>query len=119
MSPTFPFQLAPAPAPISPEYELLIFADVSGLEEYYVLFQSYGFGGTAESWAEHIETIIEEQQPDLLEELEFANSNHTFVAYASGPAAADAFLACVLPHFGTLPHLQQYLSQADPSDFFA
>ena len=119
MSSTFPFQLSPAPPPISPEYQLVIFADVGGLEEYYVLFQDYGFGGTADSWVEHIETIIEEHQPALLDELEFGEGGQTFVVYASSPEIADRFLAAVLPYFGTLPLLQKYLSQADPDDFFA
>ena len=43
MSATFPFQLSPAPPPISPEYQLVIFADVGGLEDYYALFQHFGF----------------------------------------------------------------------------
>ena len=119
MSATFPFQLAPAPPPISPEYEVLVFADVGGLEEYYALFQHFGFGGTAASWAEHLETIVEEHCPALLDELEFAEQDQTFVAYASSPAIAEQFLACVLPYFGTLPALRKYLSQADPDDFFA
>jgi hypothetical protein len=119
MSATFPFQVTAAPAAVMPEYQLLIFADVGGLEAYYTLFQNYGFGGTADSWVEHIETIIEEKQPKLLEELEFAEGGHTFVAYASGPVAVADFMACVLPHFGTLPALQKYLGQADPDDFFA
>ena len=68
MSAMFPFQLSPAPPPISPEYETLVFADVGGLEDYYALFQHFGFGGTAASWAEHLETIVEEHCPALLDE---------------------------------------------------
>jgi hypothetical protein len=119
MSTTFPFQVAVASPPAAPEYQFVIFADVGGLEEYYVLFQDHGFGGTADSWVEHIETIIEEHQPALLDEIEFAEGGHTFIVYASGQVAVDQFLACVLPFFGTLPLLQKYLSQTDPDDFFA
>ncbi len=119
MSVTFPFQIAPLPPPTAPERQLAIFADVGGLEEYYVLFQNHGFGGTAECWVEHIETIIEEHQPALLDEIEFEEGGHTFVAYAPSQAVADQFLACVLPFIGSLPKLQKYLSQTDPDDFFA
>ena len=119
MSSTFPFQITAAPEPVAPEYQFVIFADVGGLEDYYALFQHFGFGGTAASWAEHIETIIEERQPALLDELELVEGGQTFVAYASGPVAVEAFWACVLPYFGTLPALRNYLSQADPDDFFA
>ncbi|WP_046242446.1 hypothetical protein [Hymenobacter terrenus] len=118
-SATFPFQVALLPAPSPAGYPLAIFADVGGLEEYYVLFQNYGFGGTADSWVEHLQTIIEEHQPELLDELEFVEGGHTFVAYAASQPIADQFLDCVLPFFGTLPRLQKYLSQADPEDFFA
>ncbi|MBJ6109175.1 hypothetical protein JAO73_09145 [Hymenobacter sp. BT523] len=119
MSDTFPFQLATAPPPISPEYEMVIFANVGGLEEYYRLFQHFGYGGTPASWAEHLETIVEEHAPALLNELELTESGTAFVAYASNAAIADEFLACVLPYFGSLPKLQKYLSQTDPDDFFA
>ncbi|WP_201982145.1 hypothetical protein [Hymenobacter rubidus] len=119
MSSPFPFQVTAAPAALSADFPLVIFADVGGLEDYYTLFQHFGFGGTAESWVEHIQTIIEEHEPGLLDELEFAEGGHTFVAYATGQAAVDQFLACVLPYFGALPSLRKYLSQADPEDFFA
>ena len=128
---------------------MLVFADVGGLEDYYALFQHFGFGGTAASWAEHletiveehcpalldeleftesgtadswvehIETIIEEHRPQLLDELEFAEGGHTFIVYVASQDIADQFFECVLPFFDTLPHLQKYLSQADPDDFFA
>ncbi|MDB5271200.1 MAG: hypothetical protein JWP58_4240 [Hymenobacter sp.] len=119
MSASFPFQVTAAPEPVAPEYQFVIFADVGGLEDYYALFQHFGFGGTAASWAEHLETIVEEHQPALLEEIEFGEGGQTLVVYASGPVAVDEFLACVLPYFGTLPALRKYLSQADPDDFFA
>lgn len=119
MDSSFPFQITPLPPPTAPERQLAIFADVGGLEDYYALFRNYGFGGTADSWAEHLETIVEEHEPALLDELEFAEGGHTFVVYAASQAVADRFLACVLPYFGTLPRLQKYLSQADPDDFFA
>ncbi|GAB3667629.1 hypothetical protein GCM10027594_33650 [Hymenobacter agri] len=119
MSDTFPFLLAPAPPPISPEYEMLVFADVGGLEDYYALFQHFGFGGTPASWAEHLETIVEEHCPALLDELELTESGNTFVAYASNAAIAKQFLDCVRPYFGSLAQLRRYLSQADPGDFFA
>ncbi len=98
---------------------MVIFADVGGLEEYYVLFQAYGFGGTVDSWVEHLETIVEEHDPALLDELEFGEGGQTFMVYASSPEIADRFLVCVLPYFGSLPLLRKYLDQADPDDFFA
>lgn len=98
---------------------MLVFADVGGLEEYYALFQHFGFGGTAGSWAEHLETIVEEHCPALLDELELTESGTAFVAYAASAAIAEQFLACVLPYFGSPQQLRKYLEQADPDDFFA
>ena len=98
---------------------MLVFADVGGLEDYYHLFQHFGYGGTAAAWAEHLETIVEEHCPALLDELEFTESSGAFVAYASNAAIAEQFLACVRPYFGSLELLRKYLSQTDPGDFFA
>jgi hypothetical protein len=98
---------------------MLVFADVGGLEDYYALFQHFGFGGTPASWAEHLETIVEEHAPVLLDELELTESGGAFVAYAASQAIAEQFLACVLPYFGSLALLRKYLGQADPDDFFA
>jgi hypothetical protein len=119
MDSTFPFQVTALPADTSPDWPLAVFADVGGLEDYYVLFQHYGFGGTAESWSEHLQTIVEEFQPQLFDELEFAEGGHTFIVYAASQAAVNGFLDCVLPYFGSLALLKKYLSQADPEDFFA
>ena len=117
MAVPFPFQIAPLPHP-TPERQLAVFADVGGLEEYYQLFLDYGFGGTAACWAEHLETIVEEHQPALLEELEFTSGGLSFIVCVPSQAVAEQFLGCVLPFFGSVARLQKYLAQADPGDFF-
>jgi hypothetical protein len=116
---TFPFQVMALPdALLTPERQFGILADVGGLEHYYALFEKYGYGGTGASWVEHIQTIIEEFQPELLDHLEFEEGGEAFFAYADSQPAVEQFLALLLPIFGSLPSLQKYLSQADPEDFF-
>ncbi|WP_375417803.1 hypothetical protein [uncultured Hymenobacter sp.] len=116
---SFPFRVVALPAALrTAERQVGILADVAGLEDHYALFEKYGFGGTGASWVEHIETIIEELEPELLDHLEFAEQGGAFFTFADGELAVSRFLRLVLPIFGTLPSLQKYLSQADPEDFF-
>ena len=97
----------------------MILAEAGGLEDYAQVFENHGYGGDGASWREHVETIIEEFAPTLLDHLEFAEDPETFVAYADSLPAVRQFMACVLPYFGDLGKLQKYLGQTDPSDFFA
>lgn len=119
MSSTYPFKVAAAKATTDPARQFLILADVGSLEEYAAIFEDYGYGGDGLSWREHIETIIEEFEPDLLDHLEFAEDEATFLAYADGPTAVRQFMVWVLPYFSDLGKLKKYLSQTDPGDFFA
>ena len=116
---TYPFKVAAAKAAADPARQFLILAEVGGMDDYYQLFEDYGYGGDGESWREHIETIIEEFDPDLLDHLEFEEERDTFLAYADSPDAVRQFMACVLPYFGDLGKLKKYFSQTDPGDFFA
>jgi hypothetical protein len=119
MSSTYPFKIAAAKATADSPRQFVILAEVAGLDDYYKLFEEYGFGGDGPSWREHIETIIEEFDPDLLEHLEFDEDRDTFLVYADSQATARAFIGLVLPHFGDLGKLKKYFSETDPSDFFA
>lgn len=118
MSSTFPFQVAAAKSPDNPARQFIILARLTELEGYGQLFEDFGYGGTGASWLEHLETIIEEFQPDLLDHLEFEAAPDFLLAYADSLATVRAFMACVLPYFGDLAKLKKYLNQTDPSDFF-
>ena len=119
MASTYPFKIAPAKTTADPARQFVIVAEVGELDDYLQLFENYGYGGDGLSWREHIETIIEEYEPELLDHLEFEEMDETFLAYADGPDAVRQFMHYVLPYFGDLGKLKQYFSQADPSDFFA
>ncbi|MVN75624.1 hypothetical protein GO988_04725 [Hymenobacter sp. HMF4947] len=119
MTSTFPFKVAAAKAATDSARQFIILAEVSGLDDYFKVFEDYGYGGNGPSWREHIETIIEEYQPDLLDHLEFEEDDDTFVAYADSPTAVRQFMEWVLPYFSDLGKLKKYLGQTDPGDFFA
>jgi hypothetical protein len=119
MNNTLPFQVMALPAALrTEERQFGILADVGNLEDYYALFEKYGYGGTGQSWVEHIQTIIEEFQPELLDHLEFEAQSEVFFAYADSQDAVTRFMELLLPIFGSLPGLQKYLQQTDPEDFF-
>lgn len=119
MSSTYPFKVAAAKAPANPARQFAILADLSELDDYLQLFEDHGYGGNGPSWREHIETIIEEFQPELLDHLEFDEEADAFLAYADSLDAVRQFMALVLPRFGDVGKLKKYLSQTDPGDFFA
>jgi hypothetical protein len=118
MSSTYPFKIAAAKAPADTTRQFVILADLSERDDYYQVFENHGYSGNGPSWREHIETVIEEFQPDLLDHLEFDEEAEAFLAYADSLAAVRQFMACVLPYFGDLGKLNKYLSQTDPGDFF-
>jgi len=119
MTLTYPFRIATAKAPADPARQYAIVAELWQLDAYTNLFEDYGYGGDGLSWREHVETIIEEYHPGLLDHLEFAERDDAFVAYADSLTTIHHFMHWVLPYFGDLGKLRKYLSQADPSDFFA
>jgi hypothetical protein len=118
MASTFPFKVAAARAGGNPAHQFVIFAEIDALDDYLNVFEDYGYGGDGSSWREHIETIIEEYQPGLLDQLEFDEQEDVFLVYADSLYAVRQFMHWVLPYFGDLGKLKKYLSQADPSDFF-
>ncbi len=118
MTTTFPFEIEDVRAWAVPERQYRITAAVSELDEYYVLFEKYGFGGNGPCWVEHITTIIEEHQPALLDQLDFDEEGDAFVVYADSETSTQQFLRLVQPIFADLGALNKYLSQTDPADFF-
>ncbi|MGI4870247.1 MAG: Imm51 family immunity protein [Janthinobacterium lividum] len=118
-SSTLPFKVAAAKAVADPARQFMLFAQASELDGYLKVFEDYGYSGNGHSWREHLETIIEEFAPELLDHLEFAEDDDNFVAYADSPDAVRQFMACALPYFGDLGKLNKYLGQTDPGNFFA
>jgi Immunity protein 51 len=115
---THPFLVADLEDQATPGRQQRLLVNLSDMDDYYNVFEKYGFSGSGASWAEHIETILEEHAPALLEHVELAGQGEIFLAFTDGPGATEQFLALVQPIFGDLASLNNYLSQADPDDFF-
>jgi hypothetical protein len=122
MENTFPFQIVALPEHLRVEdAQFGITANVEAdpaLEGYFYLFEKYGFGGGGLSWQEHISTILEEEAPALLDHLQGFSTPARLIYYAESADTVREFLRRVQPIFADLGRLNQYFSQADPSDFF-
>jgi hypothetical protein len=119
MEKTFPFIAYPQPEddPRAPNRQYVIQALVGNLEDYGELFEEYGYGGNGASWAEHICFILEEKDPELLNHLDFDEEGDTFFVWLDGETSAERFFKVILPVFGNLATLEEYLKQADPDNF--
>lgn len=117
MTSTFPFVVFHLPEP-TPERQFRIVVDLSEMDDYYNVFEKHGYSGSGASWAEHIETILEEHSPELLDHVELAGEGEIFRAYTDSRTTTEQFLRLLHPIFGNLGSLNKYLSQTDPGDFF-
>jgi len=117
-TPYFPFLIYDLQEHATPERLYRIVVDLSDMDDYYTVFERHGFGGGGASWVEHIETILEEHAPELLDHVELAGEGEIFRAYTDSRAATEQFLRLIHPIFGNLGSLNKYLAQADPGDFF-
>lgn len=118
-SATFPFKIY-REEDVHPEMQnrqFSIQAPVGDLDDYYELFEEYGFGGNGPSWAEHIRFILEEADKKLDDHLEYDEEGDTFLVYADSQEVVDRFLKHIQPVFATKKSLKKYLSQADPDNF--
>jgi len=111
MRTNYPFKITTTPDQADPARRYVIVAELGELVAYSSLFEDYGFDGDGLGWREHIETILEEYQPGLLDHIEFAEDSHSFLAYADTPFTVRQFLDWVLPCFGDLSKLRRYLNQ--------
>ncbi len=87
------------------------------MNDYYELFDEYGFEGNGPSWAEHIRFILAEANSDLGNHLEYDDEGDTFLVYADSQDVVDRFMKHIQPVFATKKSLKKYLSQVDPNNF--
>jgi hypothetical protein len=90
---------------------------VGEIDGYHELFEEYGFGGNGPSWVEHINAILEEKDPQILDHLEFDEEGDTFLVYADSQETVNRFMKSVHPVFADKKSLKKYLSKADPDNF--
>lgn len=119
MTDTSPFKVYPItdPHPLLPDRRYQLIVEV-GEYEHLDVFEQYGFTGNGPSWAEHIQYILEEHDPELLDHLEPDEEGSTYVAYIDSAAAVERFLGLVRPYFASREKLAAHFSQLDPEAFF-
>lgn len=119
MADTFPFQVQQREDADSLSINRVfgILVDV-GAYEHGDVFERYGYTGNGPSWAEHIQAIIEAQDPELLNHLEHDEEGDTYLVYADSQTAVDRFLRLTAPIFSDPVKLDAHLSQTDPEEFF-
>lgn len=87
-------------------------------ETYRDLFQAFGFSGNGKSWSEHIQAIVEEEEPELFDHLEFTTEAGFCRVYVESAAIADRFTTLLCPLFADLHKLRRHFSLLDSEDFF-
>ena len=87
-------------------------------QTYRDLFQAFGFSGNGKSWSEHIQAMVEEEEPELFDHLEFVADAARCLVFADSQIAVNRFLALLGPRFADLHQLRRHLSLIDSEDFF-
>lgn len=85
------------------------------LETYYPFFEKHGYEGNGYCWEGHIIQILEKEDKDLLDHLEFDPEGGGFYAYADSESAQKKFMEILGPIFSDLSLLETYVTSADRS----
>lgn len=117
MGNTFPFQVNKLTDVESENPYHYIQTSVGDIDGYPDLFEQYGFSGNGYSQAEHIQSILNEKDPSILEQLEFDEEGDTFLVRTESEDILNRFMDAINSVFGTKKTLKKYLSQADPDSF--
>lgn len=83
-------------------------------EKYHPFFQLHGYEGNGYCWEGHIIQILEKEDEDLLNKLEFDSEAGAFYAYADTEKAQLQFARLMHPIFSDLDRLEKYVDAADP-----
>lgn len=81
---------------------------------YYPLFEKYDYEGNGYCWEGHIVQILEKEDAELLDHLQFDPEAGAFFAYADSKEAQVRFINLVSPIFADLAQLEEYIKSADP-----
>lgn len=81
--------------------------------KYYRLFEKHGYSGNGESWAGIIEQIIEKEDPELLDSIEFDPEAGAFYCSVDSKQTQMRFVELLSPIFSNLALLEKYLLSAD------
>lgn len=106
----------PYPFQISDDGQYTIIAAIESEElynKYYPLFEKYGYEGNGYCWEGHIIQILEKNDSELLEHIEFDPEAGGFYAYADSKEAMEDFIRILSPIFSDINKLEEYIKSAD------
>ncbi|PUZ30156.1 Immunity protein 51 [Chitinophaga costaii] len=86
---------------------------------YFNIFSKYNYEGNGFAWEGIIKQILEKLAPDLLTHVEYDTLEGGFYAYADSKDTQLRILDVLVPVFNDDQVLEDYLSQADPSQMTA
>lgn len=110
MSASYPFTTS------AEDGEYLIQAGIEDADlhpKYTDFFEEHGYTGNGDTWTGHVIQILEKEDPDLLDELDFDPEAGGFFAYADSKEAQARFVEILSPIFSDLDKLKGYVSAAD------
>ncbi len=90
-------------------------AEVEMLPKYMELFASHDYEPNGYCWESHITQILEKENPDLLNHVEFDPEAGGFYAIADSKDSQLDFVNTLSPIFQDMSKLEKYISSADRS----
>lgn len=83
------------------------------LEKYGALFEKHGYEPNGYCWEGHIIQILEQEDEDLIDHLDFDPEAGGFYAYADSKESQLRFVEILSPIFQNLETLENYIKAAD------
>jgi hypothetical protein len=83
------------------------------ISKYHNFFQQHGYSGNGYCWEGHIIQILEKEDKELLEHIDFDPEAGGFYAYADSKEAQIRFINILSPIFSDLKRLEVYVKAAD------
>ena len=81
--------------------------------KYYDFFAKHGYEGNGECWAGHIIQILEKEDAELLNHIDFDPEAGGFYAYADSKENQLRFVNVLAPIFADMNKLEEYVKVAD------
>ncbi|CAN5131352.1 hypothetical protein BH09BAC1_BH09BAC1_13660 [soil metagenome] len=107
----YPFSLLDDPRNTIAIY--LYNSEDSILIKYAPIFEKYGYSGNGESWAGHIEQILEQVDPELLKHIDFDPEGDAFFAYVDTKENQLRIANILVPIFTDFNKLEKHLASAN------
>ena len=94
----------------------VISAEIEGIElfdKYGSFFEEHNYSGNGYTWEGHIVQILEKEDPELLNHIDFDPEAGGFFAYADSEENRNKFINVLAPIFKDLEKLEQFVASAN------